>query len=278
MSKLAPVLILVLATLGGCTASSSPPTASPPPTASLPPTAAASPPASTPATIDDREFLSTSVTEAGVERPLVAGTRIRINFAAGNLTLSAGCNIMGGHYGVEDGRLVTDTLSMTEMGCDPPRHAQDEWLAAFIGARPTVRLDGNDLTLEADGTVIKLLDREIAEPDLALVGPIWTLTSIVSGDAVSSVPAGVVARLQFTQDGQLQLAPGCNQGSGRWALEDGILRITDIGLTRMACPGAAGQVEAAVLSVLQAEQIAIQIEASVLSLSVDGHGLQLTAQ
>lgn len=185
---------------------------------------------------------------------------------------------MGGHYAVEDGRLLTDALSMTEMGCDPPRHAQDDWLAAFIGSEPQVRLDGNDLTLEAGTTVIKLLDREIAEPDLALVGPTWTLTSIVTGDAVSSVPAEVVARLQFTEDGQLQLAPGCNQGTGRWAVEAGTLRITDIGLTRMACPGAAGQVEAAVLSVLQAEGIAIQIDAGVLSLTAGDLGLQLTGR
>jgi len=229
-------------------------------------------------TIDDRGFLSTAVTENGADRPLVAGTRIRINFAAGNVSLSAGCNIVGGRYAIEDGRLLTDAMGMTEMGCDPPRHAQDDWLATFIGSAPTILLDGNNLTLQAGTTVISLLDREVAEPDLALVGPTWTLSSIITGDAVSSIPAEVVATLQFTDDGQLQLAPGCNQGTGRWAAEGGILRITDIGLTRMACPGAAGQVENAVLSVLQAGEIEIEVEAGVLSLNAGDLGLQLTGR
>lgn len=281
MNRLTAVLALSLAVLG-CTAGSPPPTSSPspPPSASPlplpspPPSASLPPSAST--TVDDRQFLSTSVTEDGAERPLVAGTRIRIHFTAGNVTLSAGCNIIGGRYAIEGGRLVTDAMSMTEMGCDPPRSAQDEWLAAFIGSRPTVQLNGNELILEANDTIIDLLDREIAEPDLALVGPTWTLTSIIAGDAVSSVPDQVVARLQFAEDGQLQLAPGCNQGTGRWTVEEGILRVTDVGLTRMACMGAAGQVEEAVLSVLQAEQITVEIEAGMLTLSAGEIGLQLT--
>jgi len=281
MNRLTAVLALSLLVLG-CAARSTPPTSSPslPPSAFAPPSAfpppTASPPPSPSTTVDDRQFLSTSVKEDGADRSLVAGTRIRIHFAAGNVTLSAGCNIIGGRYAIDGGRLVTDAMSMTEMGCDPPRDAQDEWLAAFIGSRPTVLLNGNELILEANDTVINLLDREIAEPDLALVGPTWTLTSIIVGDAVSSVPAEVVARLQFAEDGQLELAPGCNQGTGRWTVEEGILRVTDVGLTRMACMGAAGQVEEAVLSVLQAEQITVDIEAGVLTLSAGQMGLQLT--
>src|SRR2546423_11077938 len=78
-----------------------------------------------------RTFLSTSVTENGRPRPVVDGTRISLTFVADGhrLGAQAGCNQMGGPAAFEGGRLVVGDLATTEMGCDAPRHAQDEWLA-----------------------------------------------------------------------------------------------------------------------------------------------------
>lgn len=88
--------------------------------------------------LDGREFLSTSIVDNGAQRSLVPGTRVRVHFADGRISLSAGCNIMGGTYRIDGGQLVTDALAMTEMGCDQARHAQDDWLSTFIGSRPTL--------------------------------------------------------------------------------------------------------------------------------------------
>lgn len=227
--------------------------------------------------LDGREFLSISVTEQGAVRQLVPGTLITIRFADGQLSASAGCNIMGGAYRIEGERLRVDAASVTEIGCDPARHAQDDWLFAFLGSAPTFRLTGNDLVLESGGTIIRLLDRKVAEPDLPLVGPTWTVVSIISGDAVSSVPEGVVASLEFQADGRVRIATGCNDGGARVTVESGSLRFGEITLTKRACPGAAGQVEAAFLAVLRADVIAFRIDGQVLDLRAGERGLQLQA-
>lgn len=231
----------------------------------------------------DRAFLSVAVTDGGAPRPLVAGTRIRLDFHGTDLGASAGCNSIGGTWSVQGGRLVFDGAGMTEMGCDPARHAQDDWLVELLGARPTIRLNGNELMLESGAVVVRLLDREVVEPDLALVGPTWAVVSLIGpggdGGAVSSLPAGVVASLRFHDGGVVEVASGCNQGSGRWAPDGTGLRFSDLVTTKMACDGDRGTVEAAVFAVLGAGFLEAEIEADGLTLQAPaGQGLQLRAR
>lgn len=223
--------------------------------------------------LDGRTFLSTGVTEAGAERSLVAGTSLRIGFDEGRLSASAGCNSMSGGYRIDGGRLVTDGLAMTEMGCDAARHDQDEWFADFLGSRPQVRLSGDDLTLEGGGTVIRLLDRETAEPDLPLTGTTWTVDSIITGETVSSVPAGVVATIVIAENGRVTIGTGCNEGAGSVVIESDTLRFGDLVVTKRACEGPAGAMEEHVLAVLGADVVAYEIEAARLSLTAGNRGL-----
>lgn len=232
-------------------------------------------PSPAPASVDGRIFLSTGITDGGQPFALVDGTRIRVSFNDGQIGLSAGCNSMSGPYAIDAGVLRVTSLATTEIGCDPARHDQDMWLATFIGAGPIIQLSGNDLTLDGGDLVITLLDREIAEPDLALVGPTWTVVSIITGDAVSSVPDGVVATLQFSAEGRVSVQTGCNSGGGRFELDGGFMRFVDVAMTEMACDGAAGQMESAVLAVIGADAVAFQVDASVLTLMVGPNGLQL---
>ncbi len=233
--------------------------------------------------LTDHDYLSVGVTEGGAAKALVNGTRIRINFgpAEGNdrddaaLVATAGCNSIAGTYRIDGGRLVFDSAGMTEMGCDAERHAQDDWLAAFLASKPAIRLAGNDLTLEGSSTVIRLLDREVAEPDLNIVGPTWTVESIVAGDAVSSLPEGASATIVFKADGSFELDAGCNRGGGTWKLDGGGIAFSGVMLTKMACTGAGAQLEGAVLTVIDEGSVRAWIEANVLTLSREGSGLQL---
>ncbi|HLA16924.1 MAG TPA: META domain-containing protein [Candidatus Limnocylindrales bacterium] len=225
--------------------------------------------------LDGREFLSTSVTEGGVIRQLVPGTRISLRFDDDQIGASAGCNIMGGTYRLDGGRLLVEGGAMTEMGCDEARSAQDNWLFGFLGSDPAARLTGNELVLTSGGTVVTLLDREVAVPDLPLVGPIWTVESIVAGDAVSSVPQGVVANVTFTHDGRFTVATGCNTGGGDVVVGGDTLQFGDVALTEMACQGDAAAMEAAVLAVLSADPVGYSIDADLLDLRGGASGLQL---
>jgi heat shock protein HslJ len=225
----------------------------------------------------DRAFLSVAVTDGGAAKALVAGTRIRIGFQDGNLSASAGCNTMGGPFRIEGGVLVTDSLATTEMGCDAERHAQDQWLAELLGSRPKVRVAGDELTLEGGAIIVRLIDRKVVEPDVAIVGPTWIAVSIISGDSVSSIPAGVTASVAFNANGTISVNAGCNQGGGSWKPVAGGIELSGLGMTKKACDGAAGQLESAVMAVLGAGTMSAAIDGTMLTLQAGARGLQLRA-
>ena len=228
--------------------------------------------------LGEREFLSVNVTDGGAPRPLVPDTRIRLNFSGANLRASAGCNSIGGTYRVEGSRLVFEGGGMTEMGCDQARHDQDDWLVAFLASKPVARLTGNDLTLESGSVVMTLRDRTVVEPDANIVGPTWTLVSIIQGDAVSSVPQGQSATLKFNADGSFELFAGCNRGGGTWKAVGGGIDFSAIMLTKMACDGPASAIESAMLGVLEADSNSAAIKSNILTLQAGANGLQFEAK
>lgn len=232
--------------------------------------------ASSPA-LAGREFLSVAVTDGGAAKALVAGTRIRLNFKASDLGASAGCNSLGGTYRIDSGRLIFEGGSMTEMGCDPNRDAQDQWLIQLLASKPATRLTGDELVLESGSVVVRLLDRKVVEPDVALVGPTWTVVSIITGDAVQSIPDGVIAALVFKGDGTVDVNAGCNQGGATWKAVGSGIEVADLALTKRACEGAGGQLESALVGVLRAGSIAAAIDSDLLTLQAGAQGLQLRA-
>ena len=138
--------------------------------------------------MEGKTYLSTAVKGA----TLVPGTQIPLSFKDGSLSASGGCNSMGGTYTITGGRLTTTQMMTTEMGCEQPRMQQDQWLAALLSSS-TINLAGDTLTLD-DGTIqLTLQDREVADPDRPIEGTNWILDGIRTGEAVSSVPAGVTA-------------------------------------------------------------------------------------
>lgn len=114
--------------------------------------------------LDAREFVAVGVTDGGIDRPLAPGTQIRLSFENGNVSLNAGCNHIGGAYRVDGGRLIVGDLASTAIGCDPARHAQDEWLSRFLGSGPLVSIDGANLVLESGTVRLALVDSDVAQP------------------------------------------------------------------------------------------------------------------
>jgi heat shock protein HslJ len=254
--------------------------ATPPPTPIISPTPTA-PPASTGQSgdITGRSFVGATVVVNGQPLTLVPGTNIRIRFDGSQVTASAGCNTFGGPYHLDGDQLIIDGGSMTEMGCDGPRFEQDDWFFGFLGDDPTIALDGPNLVLtSADGgTVITVVDTEIAEPDQALVGRTWTLDGMIAGDAVSSVPAGVTATILFKADGTVDVQFGCNDGGGKYTVDGDTIRITDLATTLMLCEGPNMSVELAMTQVLQSVELTFEIDANSLTLSAGPLGLQFLA-
>lgn len=227
--------------------------------------------------VEGRTFLSTGTAEDGSARELAEGSRISLSFEEGQLRATAGCNSMFGAYSLDGETLTAEQLAMTQMSCSEALMEQDTWLSDILTSGPALALDGDELTLTSGSTVITLLDRVVADPDRPLLGTEWRVDSLISGDAVSSVPAGAEATITFGEDGSVAVAPGCNRGSGSFEQGEGTVTVGPLALTRMACEGTRGELEAAVLEVLQAGELTTEIEAGQLTLRAGDKGLGLRA-
>ncbi|MEQ4207631.1 META domain-containing protein [Actinopolymorpha sp. B17G11] len=203
-----------------------------------------------------RTYLSTEVTDSGAPRALVDGTRISLQFTDdGRLLANAGCNSMSGEVSLDDSRLdVGGGLATTEMGCDPARHEQDEWLAKLFDTSPEWRVDGDRLILTSGESRIVLLDRKVAQPDRPLTGTRWKLTTIIDGEVASSVPKlDKTPDLTFTKGGEVRGFSGCNGFGGEATVSGSTIAFGSLQGTLIACPGAAGEVERTVLDVLKGD-------------------------
>ncbi len=223
-------------------------------------------------------FLSATVTTRGEPRELVAGTRISLDFTDdGRLLASAGCNTMSGPVRTGGGRVETDGLAVTEMGCDPPRHAQDEWLAGILDAAPAWRSDGPTLTITTGGTELVLTDRETAEPDRALTAATWAVDTIVDGQTASSMPAATTATLRFGAD-RVRVDTGCNTASTTYTTSGDTIRFGTVAPTRRACRPDIMRVESAVLDAIRGA-VTVELDGDRMTLTnPSGKGLQLSAQ
>lgn len=246
------------------------------PAASPPPSAAASPAGSgAAATVDGlkgRTFLSTGATG----HDLAPGSTIRLSFEETRIAANAGCNQMNGEFEIAEGALKVGPMAMTEMACDQPLMDQDTWLAAFLDGA-TATLDGDTLTLTREGTTVTFQDAGVANPDRPLAGTTWVVTGVVTGDAVSSVPAGATASLVFDA-ASVAVDTGCNSGSGGYEATDSTITFGPIATTlRMCVEAGVAELEQAVTAVLQGET-GYTIDADTLTISNGANGLVLTAQ
>ncbi len=204
--------------------------------------------------LDGTSWIATRITEGDQLRALVAGSELRVDFTGGNISISGGCNGMGGSYRLSgDAELSTGQLSGTEMGCDQDLMDQDAWLSGTVFASPlSVQVGGDTMILRRKDLELTLVDRAAVAPDRLLEGTTWQLDGIRIGDSVSSVPAGKrLPTLTITGDGTVNLDTGCNSGGSTATVQDSTITFGPVMTTKMACAGKAGrQTESAVLAVL----------------------------
>ncbi|HEX5994512.1 MAG TPA: META domain-containing protein [Jiangellales bacterium] len=202
-----------------------------------------------------RTFLSESVLAGGQDRPLVEGTRISLDFTTdGQVSANAGCNQLFGSVTITDERLEVGPMGGTEMGCDPQRHAQDEWLVDFLQSSPSWLLDGDRLTLTAGDTEIVLLDREVADPDRPLEGTRWLVDTVISGDAASSLVAGTEGSAWIViEGGRFTAGSGCRYFEGNVEVEEDTLRFGEVVQTDPMCAEEYREVDQVMQAILGAE-------------------------
>ena len=144
---------------------------------------------------------------------------------------------MSGRASVEDGRLVVDDLAMTEMGCEPDRMEQDQWVADLLTSDPEITTPPDGFTLTGATTTVRFTT-EPAPDDVPLEGTTWLLESTVDGDVASSSVGGpddALPRFRIT-DGRVVGFDGCDELAGPVEVTTDAIRAGgDLGGTERQC-------------------------------------------
>lgn len=228
--------------------------------------------------LEGREFISSSVEGT----PIPGGGPLRVEFGEDStLNATAGCNTAFGGVDLSDGRIRTEQLAMTLIGCSEETAGADEWLNSLLASEPEWQLDGEELVLRTEETTVTLVDRVVAEPDQPLVGTTWELRALISEDAVTSGAfiAESGASLRIDEEGRVTGSAGCNGIMGSARVDGSTVEFTPLATTRMACSEEKTEVESAVLAVLSAGTVEATIEADRLTvMGESGNGLEYVAR
>jgi heat shock protein HslJ len=224
------------------------------------------------------DYVADEIRQGGSPYPLVAGTEITIRFADGEVAASAGCNSIGGTYTLDGDILRVSAVSMTEMGCDGPRHDQDQWLIGFLSAAPQVAGGTDGIVLATDAATMRLVDRSIARPAAELVGTTWVVTGFIDGDTASSTATddGGSSTLVFGADGRVQGDDGCNDFGAVYEVDGDVVRIGAPESTQAGCED---EERAASIRVVLDTTVTYEIDSRNMTLvAPDGRGVTYTAQ
>jgi heat shock protein HslJ len=209
----------------------------------------------------------------------VSGTAIRLGFRTGEVSAGAGCNGASGEYRLDGEKLVLVNLSTTNIGCDAERHAQDEWLSDLLRSRPALALSGMRLTLSGGPGTVEFLDREVASPDVPLVGTRWTGNGYGDGQLVSGGLGMGANTLEFGVDGTVSVFTGCQQGTGTYATSDDQITFEGLGYDDAECTDASLEIWASrVRSVLDGSAVSYSIEEMSLEVKRGNQTLYYTAR
>jgi heat shock protein HslJ len=224
-----------------------------------------------------RVFISTQVDGT----PIPGGGPLSLDFTTpGLVAATAGCNTASGAVEFTDAKISTDTLASTMMACEPTVMESDTWVTTLLTAQPSWTLSGDTLTLTTDTTTVTLADKKVVDPDRPVQGTAWTVTSLISPDAISTSAALETSAPEFTiaADGSLTGSTGCNRMMGSATATDTTITFAPAGTTRMACEAEVADIEGHVLAVLDGE-VTYTLDAGTMTLrKPDGNGLILTAQ
>jgi heat shock protein HslJ len=186
--------------------------------------------------------------------------------ASGN----SGCNSYTGDFGGTADGVAFGPFASTQMYCEPDStmKLESRYLAA-LETVDTAAIDDDTLTLSLDDDVLQLIYSETEAPeDSELVGPTWTLETITSADAATSVQGD--ATLDFGEDGTIRGSAGCRGFSANYvAVDDDEIRLTRLEIDHSNCPAEIGDQETRVFDVI-GEGFRADVEGDLLTVTRAG--------
>ncbi len=235
-------------------------------------TGPAAPPASS---IEGRAFLATGATSEGAPHGLIG--QVSVDFTQpGRIRVGTGCNSGSGPGRIADGRLVIEDLAVTAMGCPADLVAQEAFVLALVGSRPTVSLTGDDLVLRSDAAEVRFLDRRVADPDRPLEGTRWTIDGTFDAAIASSASSSAGRRgFLVIEAGRVTGSTGCRTFAGPATVSGAEVTFGPLTLAGPPCPTDEARTEAAVLAVLEGTASASITARSLRLTKPDGTGISL---
>lgn len=201
--------------------------------------------------------------------PAVEGSGAGLTFNEdGTVSGNSGCNGLGGDYTVEGDQITFGQFVSTLMACEDPIMLQEQAAHKVLTGTATYKIEGDTLTITNGDSVLVLTKgaASTAEPVAAsLTGP-WKLTSLGSGDTISSALADVEAGLTFNEDGTVTGTSGCNEFGGSYVVEGDQITFSEIVSTLKLCDS----------PIMQQEEAMQQMLSDTASFNIEGNTLTLT--
>jgi heat shock protein HslJ len=190
-----------------------------------------------------------SVTVDGRKTAAPAGAHVRID-SKGRAKGNFGCNHFDARATVEGDTITLSDAGMTEIGCPEPLQGFEDALKSVLTGTLKATLKDGRLTLTSTGGDTVRLGEQ---PPAPLVGTKWTVNSLVSGKAVTSLPAGTEgkATLVFGKDHSVRGNLGCNQFSAPVTTDGSTMTFGRVTSTRKLCAGPQMELEQALLKAMK---------------------------
>jgi heat shock protein HslJ len=224
----------------------------------------------------DGDWRLQSGTNQGQPVPLVAGSPINLKIDATQAGGTAACNHYGGQIHVSGGNVSFSEMAQTEMACVDDRIMVSEtaYMTALLKVT-TAERSGNALVLSGPGVELQFA---IIPPvaNANLVGTIWVLDSLISGEAVSST-VGERATLQFNADGTFSASTGCRDVTGEYTVLGNQVQATLDPYDTIGCADGLGDQDNHVLEVIS-NGFTVTIQGESLTLTAGDKGLGYRAE
>lgn len=166
----------------------------------------------------------------------------------------------------------------TQMACEENIEKFEKAAIDAMGGEHTAKLSGDRLTLTTEGgDTMALSEEKPAE----LVGTRWAVTTLLSGETATTVPADLpqerAPHLTLSEDGTVEGNSGCNSFRGQATVKGSMITFGPVAGTRKMCPEAEMATERAVLAALNGK-VTYTIKGKALTLTAaDGKGIGATA-
>ena len=182
-------------------------------------------------------------------QPALKDTTVTLNFAAGKVAGSDGCNNYNGTY-TADGTQIkfNQPMASTMMACPDPIMQQADAYQKALGQAATYKANAKQLTLyDAGGKELAVFNAQSTN----LAGTSWTVIGYNNGkQAVVSVIIGTEITANFSADGKLSGNASCNTYNASYETNGQNIKIGPAATTMMACDQAVMDQEAQYLTAL----------------------------